>query len=181
MSTANITKILGSACIVMAAAGGTPGHAQTEQNQSTADVATGRVIMAPESAQYSTVPVAPSCNALVGTRGDPRNEAATFLGRLTNGCVVPWHWHHATEEVLLIKGTAVAQMWGRDPITVKAGAYLQLPAHHVHRFRCASAAPCYMFVVADAAFDINYVADSGTAITPEAAIASVRNNQHPGW
>ena len=142
---------------------------------------TGKMVLHPENAPYATVPIAPECNALVGMRGDPTKEAATFLVRMTGGCVVAWHWHHATEEVLLIKGSAVAQMKGSQPTTLGAGAYLQLPAEHVHRFRCASKQPCYMFVVADRPFDMNYVDEKGTAVTPADAIAATSKGEHPGW
>ena len=141
----------------------------------------GVTILKPEDAKYVSVPIAPACNTLVGTRGDPTKEAATFLTRMTGGCVVPWHWHHATEEVLMIKGTAVAQMKDGQPLTLKAGAYIQLPTKHAHRFRCASQATCYMYVVSDAPFDINYVTADGGALTPADALAKSAKEGHAGW
>jgi quercetin dioxygenase-like cupin family protein len=114
-------------------------------------------------------------------RGDPAKGASSFLTRMTADCLVPWHWHHATEEVLLIKGKAVAQMKDGQPVTLEAGAYTQLPANHVHRFRCASKTPCYMYVVADAPFDINYVAADGAALTPADALAKAQKEGHPDW
>jgi len=140
-----------------------------------------KIVLHPQDAHYVTVSVAPKCNGLAGMRGDPVKEAATFLVRMTGGCVVGWHWHHGTEEVLLIKGTAVAQMKGGEPTTLGPGAYIQLPAYHVHRFRCASRQPCYMFVVADRPFDINYVAENGAALTPAEAVAATAKGKHPGW
>jgi quercetin dioxygenase-like cupin family protein len=135
----------------------------------------------PEKAQFQSVPGVPACNTMVGTRGDPSKEPATFLVKMTSGCVVPWHWHRATEEVILLKGTAVAQMKAEKPIVLKAASYSQLPVKHVHRFRCSSKEACYVFVVADAPFDINYVDATGKEITPAEAIAEVERDGHRGW
>jgi quercetin dioxygenase-like cupin family protein len=141
----------------------------------------GVTVLKPEDANYQAVPIAPACNTLVGMRGDPTKEAATFLTRMTTGCVVPWHWHQATEEVVMLKGTAVAQMKDGKPVTLTAGAYTQLPSKHVHRFRCASKEACFMYVVSDAPFGINYVAEDGTALQPAEAIAKSEKEGHPGW
>jgi quercetin dioxygenase-like cupin family protein len=141
----------------------------------------GVTILKPEDAKYQAVAIAPACNTLVGMRGDPTKEAATFLTRMTGGCVVPWHWHKATEEVVMLKGTAVAQMKDGKPVTLTAGAYTQLPSRHVHRFRCSSKEPCFMYVVSDAPFGITYVAADGTTLQPSDAIAKSEKEGHPDW
>jgi len=146
-----------------------------------APAATAKLFARPEDAPYAATPVTPPCNTLVGTRGDPSKEASTFLVKMTGGCVVSWHWHHATEEVVMLKGTSVAQMKGGKPITLRAGSYSQLPSKHVHRFRCSSKEPCYIFVVGDAPFDVNFVNDDGKAMTAAESIAWIQKMGHKGW
>ena len=142
---------------------------------------TAKLYAHPEDAPYAATPLTPRCNTLVGTRGDPSKEAATFLTKMTSGCIVSWHWHHATEELVVLKGTAVAQMKGGKPIVLEQGSYSQLPTRHVHRFRCSSKETCYIFVVGDAPFDVNFVNDDGKAMTAAEAIAYTDRVGHAGW
>jgi quercetin dioxygenase-like cupin family protein len=135
----------------------------------------------PEDAPYAATPLTAPCNTLYGTRGDPSKQAATFLTRMTTGCIVSWHWHHATEEVVILKGTAVAQMKGGKPVTLKPASYSQLPAMHTHRFRCASKETCYIFVVGDGPFDINYVTEDGKPMTTAESLALIEKVGHSGW
>ena len=165
-----------SVSLLAGAAGADPSSTATGTSH-----AAGVTLLKPEDAKYAPVAIAPACNTLVGMRGDPAKQPSSFMVRMTGDCLVPWHWHHATEEVVLIKGKAVAQMKGGQPVTLASGAYTQLPANHVHRFRCESKAPCYMYVVADAPFDINYVSGDGAALTPADALAKAEKEGHPDW
>jgi len=156
-------------------ADGNPGDAPE------APQAAAKLFAQPEDAPYTATPITPPCNTIVGTRGDPTKEASTFLVKMIGGCVVSWHWHHATEEVVVLKGTSVAQMKGGKPVTLKAASYSQLPAKHVHRFRCSSKEACYIFVVGDAPFDVNYVNEDGKAMTAAESIALIQKVGHTGW
>jgi quercetin dioxygenase-like cupin family protein len=139
--------------------------------------AMGLEIPQPDKADFKTVPGVPSCTTIAGLRGDPSKEAATLMVRMTSGCVVPFHWHHATEEVVMLQGTAVTQMMGGKPYELKPGSYSQLPKEHVHRMRCASKEDCYNFVVADRAFDIFFVDAAGKAISTEQALAAAEKDK----
>jgi quercetin dioxygenase-like cupin family protein len=156
-------------------ADGNPGDAPE------APMATAKLFARPEDAPYAVTPITPPCNTIVGTRGDPAKEASTFLVKMTSGCVVSWHWHHATEEVVMLKGTSVAQMKGSKPVTLKRASYSQLPAKHVHRFRCSSKEACYIFIVGDAPFDVNYVNEDGKAMTAAESMALIEKVGHSGW
>jgi quercetin dioxygenase-like cupin family protein len=130
----------------------------------------GVYLAMPSEADFKTVPIAPACNTIAPLRGDPTKEGSTLLVRMRSGCLVPWHWHHATEELAMLGGTAIAQMKGGKSVELKTGSYSQLPKLHRHRFRCASKEDCYIFVVADAPFDINYVDADDKALTTEQAL-----------
>ena len=71
----------------------------------------------------------------------------------------------------MITGTGKAQMKDGQPITVRPGDYVYMPAKHVHQFTTVTAVT--MFDLPSGAFDIHYVDPSGTEITPEKAFSSV--------
>jgi quercetin dioxygenase-like cupin family protein len=161
--------------VATAAESGNPGDAPE------APAVVGKLFAKPEDAPYQATPITPPCNTIVGTRGDPSKEASTFLVRMSSGWIVSWHWHHATEEVVMLKGTSVAQMKGGKPVTLKPASYSQLPSKHTHRFRCSSKETCYIFIVGDAPFDVNYVDESGKAMTAAESQALVAKVGHTGW
>jgi quercetin dioxygenase-like cupin family protein len=167
--------------LILTGGGSALGDAPDDSAAASHDAMPAKLFAKPEDAPFVATPITPPCNVLYGTRGDPSKEAATFIVKMEPGCIVSWHWHHATEEVVLLKGVAVAQMKGGKPITLHAASYSQLPAKHVHRFRCASKEPCFVFVVGDAAFDINYVSEDGKPLTSAEAIALTDKVGHAGW
>jgi hypothetical protein len=56
-------------------------------------------------------------------------------------------------------------------VTLRAGGYSYLPAHHVHRFRCEGT--CALFVSSDAKYDIHYVDPQGKEISPDQALKPI--------
>ena len=54
------------------------------------------------------------------------------------------------------------------PVVLKAGGFVELPAKHVHQFRCTEA--CTLYVLSDGKFDIHYVDPEGKEISPEQAM-----------
>lgn len=164
------TKIMGmiALCVASAAIAAPQEHAAHATEPRGME---GVYLARPAEADFKQVPMAPACNTIAPLRGDPAKEGSTLLVRMTSGCLVPFHWHHATEELVMLGGTAIAQMRGGKSVKLKAGSYSQLPKLHRHRFRCASKEDCYIFVVADAPFDINYVDDNDQPLTTEEALA----------
>jgi len=57
------------------------------------------------STKFMTLPVLPSCMTISAQRGDPMKGAAVLLLRVKSGCVVPWHWHTAAEQLMVVSGT----------------------------------------------------------------------------
>ena len=135
----------------------------------------------PDDAQFKPVPGAPGCLVLASLRGDASKGPATFMTRLEPGCVAPWHWHTPTEETVMLKGTAVAQMRGEKPTRLAAGAYTQFPSHHVHRFRCEKKSPCIILTIADEAFDIHWVDQADREISLDEASRLATQEGTAGW
>ena len=74
----------------------------------------------------------PSCMTLSVQRGDPSKGPSVILLKFKPGCTVPWHWHTAAEQLMVVSGTGKAQMKDGMPVTVHPGDYMFLPAKHVH-------------------------------------------------
>jgi len=120
--------------------------------------------------KFAPLPGFPACATLAVENGDPSKGPSTILLKGSAGCVIPWHWHTPTEQVMVVSGSAKVQMKDADSTAVLGpGGYAMMPPKHVHRFTCTSA--CSAFVTSDAAFDIHYVDAAGSEISPEAALA----------
>jgi quercetin dioxygenase-like cupin family protein len=111
----------------------------------------------------------PTCLTLSVQRGDPSKGPSVILLKFKAGCVIPWHWHTAAEQLVLISGTGRAQMKDGKPVTMRSGDYLFLPAKHIHEFTAATAVT--MFDLPEGAFDIHYVDAAGAEIPPDQALA----------
>lgn len=112
----------------------------------------------------------PACVAMAVESGDPAKGPSVILFKGSAGCRIPWHWHTATENVMMVSGAAKVEMKdGGASKVLGPGGFALLPSKHVHEFTCTSA--CAAFVNSDSAFDIHYVDASGKEIPPEAALA----------
>ena len=119
--------------------------------------------------KFQKVPGAPECLTAAVEQGDP-SKAVVFLLKATAGCSVPWHYHTANEQLMLVSGTGRVEMKDAKPVDLHAGGFAYAPAKHVHKFTCVGR-PCEFFLSSDAAFDIHYVDESGSEIPPEKALA----------
>src|ERR1017187_3313809 len=106
------------------------------------------------STKFMALPVLPACMTISAQRGDPMKGAAVLLLKVKSGCIVPWHWHTANENLMMVSGSAKAEM-SDGANTLVAGDYLYLAGRQVHQFTCISS--CVVFDVIDGAFDIHYV------------------------
>ncbi|HEY5176353.1 MAG TPA: cupin domain-containing protein [Terriglobales bacterium] len=120
------------------------------------------------SSKFMTLPVLPACMTLSAQRGDPMKGAAVLLLKFKSGCVVPWHWHSANENLMMVSGRAKAEMKSGGAHTMAMGDYLYLAAKQAHRFTCISS--CVLFDQIDGAFDIHYVNAEGNEIPMEQAL-----------
>jgi quercetin dioxygenase-like cupin family protein len=120
------------------------------------------------TSKFANMAVLPSCMTLSVQRGDPSKGPSVILLKFKAGCTVPWHWHTAAEQLMVVSGTGKAQMKDGKPVTVRPGDYMFLPAKHIHTFAAVTAVT--MFDLPDGPFDIHYVDAAGNEIPPDQAL-----------
>jgi len=81
------------------------------------------------------VPRTPNCFVMATEQGDPGKEASILKMKGSAGCAVPWHWHPATENIMMVSGTAETQVKGKKPMHLAPGAFLSVPPKHVMNSR----------------------------------------------
>ena len=128
------------------------------------------VFAARASSKFMNFPGLPTCMTGAVQNGDPSKGASVILAKTATGCTVPWHWHTADEQLMVVGGSAKVEMKDGTPASLHSGDYLSLPGKHVHHFTCLAA--CTLFIVPSAAFDIHYVDANGKEISPEEALKS---------
>jgi quercetin dioxygenase-like cupin family protein len=127
--------------------------------------------------KFANLPGLPACLKVAVLRGDPSKGAAALMLKFTAGCTVPWHWHTAGEQLLLVSGSGRAEMKDGKPAAMHPGDYAYLPAKNVHQF--TALAPTMLLNLPDAAFDIHYVDKSGSEIPPDQALKLASKKASP--
>ncbi len=110
----------------------------------------------------------PKCMTLAPVHGDPFKGASVVAVKMTSGCTVPWHWHTAAENLMMVSGKGEAEMKGSPAAMLGAGDYVYLPGKMQHVFTCVAA--CTFFLNIEGAFDIHYVDKDGKEIPAEQAL-----------
>jgi quercetin dioxygenase-like cupin family protein len=70
------------------------------------------------------------------------------------GCVVPWHFHTAEEQLIIISGAVLAEMTDHQPTRLGPGGFAMMGGHMPHQFTCQGKSACLMIVAFDRAYDI---------------------------
>ena len=112
--------------------------------------------------KFAHFPDTPDCSSGTVLSGDPGKGPSLMLLKVSNGCVIPWHWHSSDEHVMLASGSGTMDMKDAKPVAVHSGAYAMMPGHQVHQFTCHSA--CVLFLKSDGVFDMHYVDTNGKEI-----------------
>ena len=129
------------------------------------------------TSKFVNFPGLPTCMKGSVQNGDPSKGASVILSKSATGCTVPWHWHSASEQLMMVSGSAKVAMKDGAPATVHSGDYLSLPEKNVHQFTCVAA--CTMFIVPSGAFDIHYVDKDGKEISADEALKSKAKSKTP--
>lgn len=135
------------------------------------------VMAAAKSDKFVNMPGLPICMKVSVLRGDPSKESAALMLKFAPGCAVPWHWHTAAEQLLLVSGAGTAQMKDGKPAGMHPGDYAYLPAKSIHTFKAVTAV--MMMDTPDAAFDIHYVDPSGSEIPSDQALKPAAKKAAP--
>src|SRR5690349_973925 len=109
------SRILGPLCLLLLACASV--YAQDNEMK----------FAAAATSKFAAMPGLPSCMQIAVQKGDPTKEAAVLLLKFSAGCTVPWHWHTAGENLILVSGRGDAQMKDGKPTAVRTGDYLYLP------------------------------------------------------
>ena len=123
------------------------------------------------SSKFVSLPVLPACVTFAAQRGDPTKGAAVLLLKFKGGCVIPWHWHTANENLMMVSGKGKAEMKSGGTHMMTAGDYMYLPSKQGHQFACITT--CLLFDQTDGAFDIHYINADGKEIAPEEALKPI--------
>lgn len=124
------------------------------------------------SVKFVNFPAFPTCAPGAVQSGDPAKGPSIILAKGSAGCVVPWHWHTPTEQLMIVSGKARLEAKGGTATILRAGGFAVMPSHHVHRFACVT--DCVLYIYSDTAFDIHYVDAAGNELAPEAALKAVK-------
>ncbi|MES2018081.1 MAG: cupin domain-containing protein [Pseudomonadota bacterium] len=122
--------------------------------------------------QFMAFPGLPTCTSGSVQNGDPSKEASIILVKAKSGCVIPWHWHTPSEHLMIVSGTARAEMKDGETVTLQSGGFTSMPAKHVHQFTCLKA--CTFYVASDGVFDLHYVDPAGQELAPADALKAVK-------
>jgi hypothetical protein len=86
--------------------------------------------------------------------GDPKTGPSTWILKAPAGCLIPWHFHTAQEQLIIVSGSVLAEMTDHPPTRLVPGGFAVMAGHMAHQFACRGKSACLMFVTFDAAYDI---------------------------
>jgi quercetin dioxygenase-like cupin family protein len=120
-------------------------------------------------AQQHANPALPSCGVGTVKDGNPSAGPSVIEINFKAGCVIPWHWHTPNERVVVVSGSAKAEMKGMASRLLKRGDFILLSAKQIHQFTAMT--PVVIYDFSDALFDIHYVDGAGREIPYQVALA----------
>ena len=89
--------------------------------------------------------------------GDPVTGPSTIILKAPPHCLIPWHYHTAQEQLIVIQGRVPTEMEGMAKMDLGPGGFAMMPGKAKHQFSCESKTPCIMFVMFDRKYDIFWV------------------------
>lgn len=102
------------------------------------------------------------CLASAIETGDPAKGPSTIILKAPPNCLVPWHYHTAQEQLIVVQGNVQTEMEGMSGHPLGPGGFAMMPGKVKHQFSCQSKTACVMFVTFDRTYDIFWVKDNKT-------------------
>jgi quercetin dioxygenase-like cupin family protein len=124
--------------------------------------------------KFGPHPALPACATIAVQDGDPGKGNSIIMLRAQAGCVLPWHWHTPNERLIIVSGSAKADMKDMKPTMLHPGDFILLPSKGIHQFTALTTVT--LFDISDAPFDMHYVDASGKEIPVEAALKSAHKS-----
>ena len=94
--------------------------------------------------------------------GDPATGPSTIILKAPANCLVPWHYHTAKEQLIIVQGSVRTEMDGMSARSLGPGGFAMMPSKAKHQFSCESKTVCVMLVTFDRVYDIFWVKDNKT-------------------
>jgi hypothetical protein len=91
--------------------------------------------------------------------GDPVSGPSTFILKAPPKCSVPWHYHTAGEQLIVIRGSVFTEMKGIPAAVLEAGGFAEMPGKELHQFSCQEKAECLIIVAFDKPYDIFWASE----------------------
>lgn len=92
--------------------------------------------------------------------GDPAKGPSTIILKAQLNCLVPWHYHTAEEQLIVIEGAVRTEMESMPWRDLGPGGFAVMPSKAKHQFACHSKSACIMMVTFDRTYDIFWVNDN---------------------
>jgi mannose-6-phosphate isomerase-like protein (cupin superfamily) len=127
------------------------------------------LVLTKKDLKFVTFPGLPNCFTGAVVRGDPNTGPFSLLEKLAPKCAIPWHWHSASEQLIVVRGVMDMEHLDSKPMQLGPEDYYFNPAHHVHSGGCP--AGCTLFISVDGKYDVHYVDRTGKEISPAEAFA----------
>jgi anti-sigma factor ChrR (cupin superfamily) len=89
--------------------------------------------------------------------GDYETGPSTLILKTPPKCVVPWHYHTSAEQLIVIRGSVLAEMEGMAPTVLGPGGFAMMPSQMKHEFSCKSNNECIMVASFDRATHTTWV------------------------
>jgi quercetin dioxygenase-like cupin family protein len=100
------------------------------------------------------------CLASTVESGDPAKGPSTIILKAPPNCLVPWHYHTAEEQLIVVEGNVRTEMDGMPQRALGPGGFAAMPSKAKHQFSCQSKTACVMFVTFDRTYDIFWLKDN---------------------
>jgi quercetin dioxygenase-like cupin family protein len=94
------------------------------------------------------------CLRSAAEAGDATAGPSTFMLKAPVGCVVPWHFHTAQEQAVVVRGVVKMEMIGAAASLLGPGGFAVMQGKVPHQFSCSGKLPCLIMVSFDRKYDI---------------------------